>query len=469
MAYAHVQSTSSVADNAVATSSVSFGSTPTVGNLVVVGISQYRATTPRGTARVADNQSANFYQEDTEDEYATAESTTSVWSSKLVAASGTFTITVYPVRHGTADHYIGWGAAEFSGTGGANMPAFIGACPGGPSVASTATNTTISRTLAAGSVWVVIASQSFSGSRSYSIADGSLTWTDVIDGVTLSAEDGTNFAESHIWYAYDAAGGARTATVTVGGGLSSTFNLYDFEISGLDTTTPGDVAVAEAEGSSSTSHSFTGVNTSANCGVGIIVATTVSGNLEYVEPTNNGGWSKLVEGNNTSRRTILARRTYGALTSETGSFSHSTARTLNQVMAFFKAASAATPWKDVSATNESTTGDANVTAGSANASTGNLVVGVATVLNLDTDINISDTPPTGYSQITFVENASATIGHSFVYKICSAGETSAITWVHDNTSQSGWNAVLVTYRDDTGGGGGGGSLLRFLPLLGAGS
>lgn len=452
MAYAHVQSSTSVADNAVSSSSVSFSSTPTVGNLVVVGISQYRGTTPRGVARVTDNQNANFFQEDVEDEYSTAESTTSVWSSKLVAATGTYTVTVTPVRHGTADHYIGWGMAEFSGIGGANMPEFLGACPGGPSTGSTVTSLGISRTVTAGSVWVVIASQSFSGSRSYSIAGGGLTWSDVIDGVTLSAEDASNFAESHIWYAYDATGGSRTATVTVGGGLSSTFNLYDFEISGLDTTTPGDVAETEVESGTSTTHSFSGVNTSANCGIGILVATTASGNLEYVEPTNGAGWSKLVEGNNTTRRVIMARRTYGALTGETGAFSHSTARAVNQVMAFFKAATTAVPWKDVTATAESTTGDASVTAGTANAATGNLVVGVATVLNLDTDINIGDTPPSGYSQISVVENASATIGHSFVYKICTAGETSSISWAHDNTSQSGWNAGLVTYRNDTGGG-----------------
>lgn len=470
MAYAHVQSTTSVADNAVATSSVSFASTPTVGNLVVVGISQYRATTFRTVARVTDNQTGgNFYQEDIEDAYATAQSTTAIYSCKVATASGTFTITVTPARHGTADHYIGWGAAEFSGTGGANMPTFRGAIPGAVQSYSAAASGTISRTTEAGSIWVVMLSQSSSGSRSYTIADsGGLTWSDVVDGVTLLAEGTTNNAEAHMWWAYDSAGGARTATVTLVSS-TSTFVLTDLEMGGLDTGTPGDKADVEVEGATSTAHSHTAVNTSSNGGIGLVWATSESGNTDYTEPVENNGWSKMLGATNANRYLMMIRRTNGAVTGDTGSHNGATARQMNSLMVFFKAASAVTPWADKNGTSESTTGDANVTASAANTNANALVVGVATVLNVDTDINISDTPPTGTTQITFVENASATIGHSFVYKIVTASETSALQWTHDNTSQSGWNAVIQTYRDDAGGGGGGGATPRFLCLLGAGA
>lgn len=452
MAYAHVQSTATITGSAVATSSGSFSSTPTVGNLVVVGISSYRSATERSIVRVTDNQTAsgNFYQEDVEDIYGTAESVTAIYSCKVKTASGTFTITITPTRHATADHYMAWGAAEFSGIGGANMPSFVGDVPGAVQSFSSASSGTISRTLAAGSIWVVCLSQSSSGSRSYTIATTGLTWSDVVDGTTMLAEGTTNNAEAHIWWAYDSAGGARTATVTLVSS-TATFVLTDLEIAGLDTSTPGDKVDIEVEGATSTSHSHTALNTSANGGIGLVWATSESGNVDYTTPTENGGWSKMLGGSNANRYLMLLRRTNGALTSETGSHVGGTARQMNSIMVFFKAASAVTPWAHKNGTNESTTGDANVTASAANTVAGCLVAGVATVLNIDTDINIGDTVPTGSTQVSVYENASGIIGHSFVFKIVSATETSTFQWTHDNTSQSGWNGVIQTYRDDTGG------------------
>lgn len=116
----------------------------------------------------------------------------------------------------------------------------------------------------------------------------------------------------------------------------------------------------------------------------------------------------------------------------------------------------ATTWKDQTGTNSGAgTGDATVTASGANSTADGVSLAVTLVDNNDTDINIGDTPPTGYTQISVYENAQSIVGHSFVYKIYSASETSSASWTHDNTSQNGWEAALVTYKAAAGGGGGG--------------
>jgi hypothetical protein len=46
------------------------------------------------------------------------------------------------------------------------------------------------------------------------------------------------------------------------------------------------------------------------------------------------------------------------------------------------------------------------------------------------------------------------MGFASVYKVYSSSETSSATFTHDNTSQSGWAAAIVTYKDAGGGGGG---------------
>lgn len=111
-------------------------------------------------------------------------------------------------------------------------------------------------------------------------------------------------------------------------------------------------------------------------------------------------------------------------------------------------------WLDQSGSAESATGDASITASGANTTASGLALAVTVVNNSDTDINIGDTPPSGYTNISVYEDSQNVIGHSFVYKIYSGSETSAATWTHDNTSQTGWVAVIATYKAAGGGGGG---------------
>lgn len=110
---------------------------------------------------------------------------------------------------------------------------------------------------------------------------------------------------------------------------------------------------------------------------------------------------------------------------------------------------AATNWLDQTGNNNNAAGDANVTASGANATTAGIAIGVASISNNDSDINIGDTPPTGYTNIQVNEDASSYVGLSSVYKIYSAPETSGASWTHDNTSQTGWAAVIATYKAAT--------------------
>lgn len=111
------------------------------------------------------------------------------------------------------------------------------------------------------------------------------------------------------------------------------------------------------------------------------------------------------------------------------------------------------PVLDKTGTNNSTTGDANATCSAANDAASGIALGVAAVNNAVNDINISDTPPTGSTQIAFEENANIAIGMSSVYKAVTGGTTS-FAWTHDNVSQVGWAAVAVTLRDLVAAGGG---------------
>ena len=106
----------------------------------------------------------------------------------------------------------------------------------------------------------------------------------------------------------------------------------------------------------------------------------------------------------------------------------------------------ATTWLDRIGTNNSAAGDATVTSSGANSTAEGIAVACATISNDDIDINIGDTPPTGFTNLWVNENGNATIGFSGVRKIYSGIETSAASWSHDNTSQTGWTAVIATYK-----------------------
>lgn len=111
------------------------------------------------------------------------------------------------------------------------------------------------------------------------------------------------------------------------------------------------------------------------------------------------------------------------------------------------------PVLDKTGVANSTTGDASVTASAANDAASGIAFGVASVNNAANDINIGDTPPSGSTQIAVEENSNAAIGMSSVYKAV-AGGTTSFAWTHDNTSQVGWAAVVVTLRDLVAAGGG---------------
>lgn len=110
----------------------------------------------------------------------------------------------------------------------------------------------------------------------------------------------------------------------------------------------------------------------------------------------------------------------------------------------------ATTHLDRTGEGTNTTGDALATASAANTTADGVAIGVAAIYNGDTDINIGDTPPSGYTNIAVYENADAVIGYSFVYKIYSSSETSSAQWAHDNTSQVEWAAVIGTYKAAAG-------------------
>lgn len=105
-------------------------------------------------------------------------------------------------------------------------------------------------------------------------------------------------------------------------------------------------------------------------------------------------------------------------------------------------------------TSTSTSTDASVTASAANTTNDGIAFAAAAVPNDDTDINISDTPPSGYTLVGVQENSNITTGFAVFRKIYSSGETSSASFTHDNVSQSGWSSALATYKAAAGGGGG---------------
>lgn len=113
-----------------------------------------------------------------------------------------------------------------------------------------------------------------------------------------------------------------------------------------------------------------------------------------------------------------------------------------------------TTHKDKTGTNvsSSSTADASVTASVANSTADGVAIAASAISNADSDINIGDTPPSGYTNIQVNEDANSYMGFSSVYKIYSGSETSSAAWSHDNTSQSGWAAAIVTYKAAAGGG-----------------
>ena len=109
----------------------------------------------------------------------------------------------------------------------------------------------------------------------------------------------------------------------------------------------------------------------------------------------------------------------------------------------------ATTHLDRTGVNSSTSsaGDATVTASLANTTNNGVALAVASVSNGDTDINIGDTPPAGYTNVIVNEDSETYVGFSLAYKIYSGSETSSAPFTHDNVSQSGWAAVIATYKE----------------------
>lgn len=106
----------------------------------------------------------------------------------------------------------------------------------------------------------------------------------------------------------------------------------------------------------------------------------------------------------------------------------------------------ATTWKDQTGGSSADIGDALATATGANSTAAGVAIGCAKIDSGSTNLDIDSTPPTGYTNITFYNNANAIDGHSFVYKIYSASETSASQWVYDDSGQVGWRSAIVTYK-----------------------
>lgn len=99
-----------------------------------------------------------------------------------------------------------------------------------------------------------------------------------------------------------------------------------------------------------------------------------------------------------------------------------------------------------------TSGDALATASGANTTTSGIAFAVCSVSGNDTDANIGDTPPAGFTNLAVNEDEAQTVGFSADYRIYSSSETSSSQWTHDNVTQDEWAAVIATYKDAAGGG-----------------
>lgn len=111
---------------------------------------------------------------------------------------------------------------------------------------------------------------------------------------------------------------------------------------------------------------------------------------------------------------------------------------------------ATTPF-DKDAQANSTTGDAATGNTATLAQADEIVFAVAAVSNNDTNITI--TTPTGYTNLTINQDATATIGHEASYKIVAATTAVSASWTHDNTAQDGWSCKVATFKQAAGGGG----------------
>jgi hypothetical protein len=90
---------------------LSFGSLPAAGSLIVVGVSNWDSGSADQALAVSDNQGNTYYEAITSDE--SGDAVASIWYAYNIGSpTGTFTITINPA--GSGDYYSAC-AAEFSG------------------------------------------------------------------------------------------------------------------------------------------------------------------------------------------------------------------------------------------------------------------------------------------------------------------------------------------------------------------
>jgi len=111
MAIAYVKQTPQGTLSGGDSTTMSFGSLPSAGNFIVVGISNWDAGSTDQALAVSDNQGNTYYEAITSDE--SGDAVASIWYAYNIGSpTGTFTVTINPA--GT-DDYLAACAAEFSG------------------------------------------------------------------------------------------------------------------------------------------------------------------------------------------------------------------------------------------------------------------------------------------------------------------------------------------------------------------
>lgn len=103
---------------------------------------------------------------------------------------------------------------------------------------------------------------------------------------------------------------------------------------------------------------------------------------------------------------------------------------------------------DKDANANSATGDAATGSTATLSQADEIVFAVAAMSNNDTNINV--TTPTGYTNLTTNQDATATIGHECSYKIVAATTAVSASWTHDNTAQDGWSCKVATFKQAAG-------------------
>jgi hypothetical protein len=78
------------------------------------------------------------------------------------------------------------------------------------------------------------------------------------------------------------------------------------------------------------------------------------------------------------------------------------------------------------------------------------MIAIAAMTPYNVANNAIDTP-SGYTILNEYEDGSLDVAHQHIYKTMTAGETSAVSWTHANTSQSGWTAAIATFKGSAGG------------------